>query len=103
MDLAALVKAGLLSPNGERRGRYYLASERLEKIQVETRLPRQSLDPFEEVERKGRSEQQDLLGLTATPAEAVRAANRFSLWRVFGETRGRLVGSGRFLRRPRDE
>ena len=69
LDLAALVKTGLLSPKGERRGRFYVASERLSKLQAETRLPRAALDPFDEIERRRQPEPADLPGFTASPAE----------------------------------
>lgn len=46
-DLKKLVDAGLLQPVGERRGRYYVASERLRMVEVEGRTPRpRRPDPF---------------------------------------------------------
>jgi Fic family protein len=50
-DLLRLVEAGLLDPVGERRGRYYVASERLRLLRARTREPRRPIpDPFSELE-----------------------------------------------------
>ena len=47
-DLKRLVEKGLLVPVGERRGRYYVASDDLGKIRTQTREPRRAIeDPFE--------------------------------------------------------
>ena len=47
-DLAELVAHGLLVPNGEKRGRYYVASELIKAIRSNTREPRLQIeDPFE--------------------------------------------------------
>jgi Fic family protein len=48
-DLRALVKAGLLDPRGERRGRFYLASPGLRELEASLRTEDQidSVDPFE--------------------------------------------------------
>lgn len=47
-DLRVLVEAGLLTPVGERRGRFYLASDQLKRIEVSVRSarPRGDSDPF---------------------------------------------------------
>ncbi|MGH3250110.1 MAG: Fic family protein [Trebonia sp.] len=48
-DLQRLVEAGLLLPNGERRGRFYTASEGVTKIWLAIRSdrdPRDNTDPF---------------------------------------------------------
>jgi Fic family protein len=46
-DLALLVRAGLLKPRGERRGRSYTAAQALLAIRAKTREPRgQNEDPF---------------------------------------------------------
>lgn len=45
-DLKKLVEQGLLIPDGERRGRFYVASDRLKEIRVRTRETRQVEDPF---------------------------------------------------------
>jgi len=44
-DLRALVKAGLLTPVGERRGRTYLASEQLKRIERSVRSARTRDEP----------------------------------------------------------
>lgn len=46
-DLKELVDAGLLIPEGEKRGRHYVASEKIIKIRSENRLPKGDDDPFE--------------------------------------------------------
>ena len=48
-DLKRMVDAGLLTPVGERRGRYYLGPDMLRRIQAEVRAgrpPRAEFDPF---------------------------------------------------------
>jgi Fic family protein len=45
-DLRALVDAGLLVPQGERRGRHYVASERLIQARAATRAKKVTTDPF---------------------------------------------------------
>jgi len=45
-DLKALVDAGLLIPEGERRGRDYIASEAVRDIRNSMRLPKANDDPF---------------------------------------------------------
>jgi Fic family protein len=45
-DLKLLVEQGLLVPQGEKRGRFYTASEVLREIWVKTREPRRVEDPF---------------------------------------------------------
>jgi Fic family protein len=50
-DLAALHRAGLLAAKGERRGRYYVASERVRSLYQQLREVRQRIpDPFAEPE-----------------------------------------------------
>lgn len=46
-DFKSLVEQGLLIAKGERRGRYYVASEALQAIRAKTREPRKVEDPFE--------------------------------------------------------
>lgn len=45
-DLKALVDAGLLVPEGEKRGRFYVASRTVAEIRHRLRLPRNIDDPF---------------------------------------------------------
>jgi len=45
-DLKALVDAGLLVPEGEKRGRFYVASRTVAEIRQRLRLPRNIDDPF---------------------------------------------------------
>jgi predicted HTH transcriptional regulator len=48
-DLAALHRSGLLTAKGERRGRYYVASERIRSLYQQLREVRQRIpDPFAE-------------------------------------------------------
>ncbi|MCA8932941.1 MAG: Fic family protein [Rhodospirillaceae bacterium] len=49
-DLKALVDAGLLVAEGERRGRHYVASDRVLAIRAKTRLPKGTDDPFAPVQ-----------------------------------------------------
>lgn len=54
LDLKVLVDRGLLIPRGERRGRYYVASDWLRSIRKRTRESRPVLDdPFEKKPRGG--------------------------------------------------
>ena len=46
-DLRQLANKGLLIPRGERRGRYYIASDVLRKIRDQSREARVTEDPFE--------------------------------------------------------
>ena len=46
-DLKSLVELGFLVPEGEKRGRFYVASERLQAIRAQTRESRKIEDPFE--------------------------------------------------------
>ncbi len=48
-DLKGLVEQGFLEPAGEKRGRYYLASEALMTIRIKTRLSKRIPDPFVEL------------------------------------------------------
>jgi Fic family protein len=45
-DFRALVEAGLLVPKGERKGRYYEASDIVRKLASEAFIPRKERDPF---------------------------------------------------------
>jgi Fic family protein len=45
-DLGALVAAGLLNPQGEKRGRHYRAGEWLKQVRAAVRLPTIQSDPF---------------------------------------------------------
>ncbi|HSG38031.1 MAG TPA: Fic family protein, partial [Thermoanaerobaculia bacterium] len=47
-DLKTLVEQGLLVPQGEKRGRYYVASESLLQLRSKASEPRRIEDPFEE-------------------------------------------------------
>jgi len=46
-DLKEIVDAGLLVPEGEKRGRYYVAGEMLQEIRIKHRLPKGNDDPFD--------------------------------------------------------
>lgn len=48
IDLKSLVLAGLLEPKGERRGRYYIASQLLVSLRQQSRIRAEVIDPFEE-------------------------------------------------------
>lgn len=45
-DFKTLVDEGLLVPKGERKGRYYEASDVVKKIAVDASIPRKERDPF---------------------------------------------------------
>lgn len=47
-DLKALVDAQMLIPEGEKRGRYYVASPTIRQLRDKHRLPKGNDDPFEE-------------------------------------------------------
>lgn len=47
-DLKVLVEQGLLVPSGEKRGRFYVASELLSSLRAQTRETRKLEDPYEE-------------------------------------------------------
>lgn len=47
-DLKALVEADLLIPQGERRGRFYMAAPVVAEIRQRSRLPKRIADPFAE-------------------------------------------------------
>ena len=62
-DLKALVDAGLLTPEGEKRGRDYLAAPRVQAIRDRLRAPRGRDDPFAEGAPPATPEEQpDLFG-----------------------------------------
>jgi Fic family protein len=52
-DLKGLVDLGLLVPQGEKRGRHYLAGETLRRARAATRAPRSMLDPYDLVRGRG--------------------------------------------------
>jgi hypothetical protein len=47
-DLKSLVTEGLLIPQGEKRGRFYVAADILKAIRARTRETRRVADPFSE-------------------------------------------------------
>jgi Fic family protein len=49
-DLKSLVDAGLLVPEGEKRGRYYVAGQHVREIRERYRLPKGTDDPFKEID-----------------------------------------------------
>lgn len=61
-DLKRLADEGLLIPKGEKKGRYYLAGEPLQKIRKETRLSEVIPDPFKELEEEKQEIQHQLPG-----------------------------------------
>jgi Fic family protein len=69
-DLKRLADEGLLIPKGEKKGRYYLAGERVLEIRKQTRSgPKGNLDPFEELkEMREKGRQPELPGLASRPA-----------------------------------
>ncbi len=65
-DLRTLVEKGLLTPKGERRGRWYEASDIIKNLVTDTYIPRQEHDPFELLKQEAaRHAQPDLPGITA--------------------------------------
>lgn len=52
-DLKVLVEQGLLVPSGEKRGRFYVASELLSRLRARTRETRRLEDPYAEPPRPG--------------------------------------------------
>lgn len=46
-DLKALVDAGLLKSEGERRGRYYVPSDQIRELRQRTRVPNIANDPYD--------------------------------------------------------
>jgi Fic family protein len=63
-DLGQLVAAGLLVAQGEKRGRFYVAAEWLNKVRAETRLTKIASDPF-----TGEQVREEPLPYEATPKE----------------------------------
>lgn len=61
-DLKRLADEGLLIPKGEKKGRFYVAGEVVKQIRIDTRAPRKTVDPFEEIDIENTSRQQDLPG-----------------------------------------
>jgi Fic family protein len=65
-DLRILVEKGLLVPKGERKGRYYEASEIVRNLAKGASIPRNDRDPFAIVaEEANKNRQPDLPGLLA--------------------------------------
>lgn len=62
-DLMRLSALGYLVPKGEKRGRHYVASASLLELHQQSLLPRESFDPFEELEALEKKKQQDLPGM----------------------------------------
>lgn len=60
-DLKKLCDAALLEPVGEKRGRYYVASEELKRITSRDRGRMRAPDPYELVTKKGEASQLKLL------------------------------------------
>jgi len=68
-DLKRLADEGLLVPKGEKKGRYYVASDVLQKIRREARFSEVIPDPFKELEEEAKKERQpELPGLAPTSA-----------------------------------
>jgi Fic family protein len=63
-DLGNLFNLGFFVAKGERRGRYYQASDVLKEIRSRTRVEKTRLDPFLEIEREQGNAQQQLPGLS---------------------------------------
>ncbi|HYA80397.1 MAG TPA: hypothetical protein VED87_05660, partial [Methylocystis sp.] len=59
-DLKRLTEIGLLLPFGEKRGRFYRASDVLKEARMQTRVSRQISDPFEIARRKDAREKSQL-------------------------------------------
>lgn len=55
LDLKRLLDAGLLTPTGERRGRYYTAGDLVQQIAQRAKLPRVEVDPFAELAESKRN------------------------------------------------
>lgn len=51
-DFRAMVDAGLLLPEGSKRGRFYVASPVLEAVADKIPKPQRAGDPFPDLERK---------------------------------------------------
>lgn len=63
-DLRALVEARLLVPKGERKGRYYEASDEIAQLARSAYVPKKERDPFALVqEKKAQEAQPDLPGI----------------------------------------
>lgn len=46
-DLKMLVDAGLIVPEGEKRGRYYRRAQEITELRTRSRLPRSIADPYQ--------------------------------------------------------
>jgi Fic family protein len=66
VDLKKLSDLGLLVPKGERRGRVYVASAYLANLFNESRLPKERIDPFDDIENMQKPIQQELPGIPIT-------------------------------------
>jgi Fic family protein len=65
-DLKRLADQGLIVPKGEKKGRYYLASQYLLDLRKQTRLSEIIKDPFTELEEEAEKERQpELPGLAS--------------------------------------
>lgn len=62
-DLTRLSVLGFLVPEGERRGRVYVASKSLLEIRAQSLLPHEIFDPFEELEAAEKLKQRELPGI----------------------------------------
>jgi Fic family protein len=72
-DLRALVRAGMLVPKGEKRGRVYVASDWLSAIARRVREPRTVSDPFSGSAAKDRATRSTLLRAGVARGAARRA------------------------------
>jgi Fic family protein len=65
-DLKNLSDEGLLVPYGEKKGRYYLAGEKVKEIRKSIRLPVENNDPFAELQEESMKKQRELPGFSAS-------------------------------------
>lgn len=75
-DLKALVAAGLLTPRGERRARYYLAVDSLKSIRAATSPMKSVEDPFLAMEpsRRAPPEESDTIARWSAPPQSLRVS-----------------------------
>ena len=62
-DLRTLIETGLLIPQGEKRGRFYLAGKKLRQLSFSTRIRRVVPDPYDEASRPPSDEEPLLPGM----------------------------------------